>query len=233
MLRTETVEAGTLDLIKRFMSDNYLNEFNLVGGTALALKIGHRMSVDIDLFSSAPFNSSELGHHLTTTYQATEVRVIKNGVFCFVNNIKIDILTHQYPLVENINLIDGVRMVSLLDIGAMKLNAIFNSGKRLKDFVDMYALLEIHPLNDLLDACCRKYADLNINMVKNSLLFHDDIIFTPIEYIGSEINWSEIAERLQNSYHNPHTTFGLPETTKKLMKKILADEKRKNRGRKL
>jgi hypothetical protein len=108
------------------MSDHSFNEFNLVGGTALALKIGHRISVDIDLFSSAPFNSSELGHHLTTIYQATEVRVIKNGVF---------------------------------------------------------------------------------NMVKNSLLFHDDIIFTPIEYVGSEINWPAIAERLKNSYHNPHTTF--------------------------
>jgi len=134
MLRTETVEAGTLDLIKRFMSDHYFNEFNLVGGTALALKIGHRTSIDIDLFSTTPFNSSELGRHLTTTYQATEVRIITNGVFCFVNNIKVDLLTHQYPLAENIDLVEGVRMVSLLDIGAMKLNAIFGSGKRLKDF---------------------------------------------------------------------------------------------------
>ena len=81
MLRTETVEAGTLDLIKRFMSDHSFNEFNLVGGTALALKIGHRMSVDIDLFSSAPFNSSELGHYLTTIYQATEVRGFCHYVF--------------------------------------------------------------------------------------------------------------------------------------------------------
>jgi hypothetical protein len=88
MLRTETVEAGTLDLIKKFMSDNNFKEFNLVGGTALALKIGHRISVDIDLFTSSPFNSSELGHHLTTTYQATEVRTITNGIFCFVNDIK-------------------------------------------------------------------------------------------------------------------------------------------------
>jgi hypothetical protein len=210
------------------MTDHYLNEFNLVGGTALALKIGHRMSIDIDLFSTTPFNSSEFGRHLTTNYQATEVRILTNGVFCFINNIKIDLLTHQYPLVENIDLVEGIRMVSLLDIGAMKLNAIFGSGKRLKDFVDMYALLEIYPLNEMLDACCRKYADLNFNMVKKSLLFHDDIIFTPIEYVGSEINWPEIAERLKNSYHNPHVTFGTPETTKNLVKNIQADDKRKN-----
>jgi hypothetical protein len=230
MLRTETVEAGTLDLIKTFMSDHYFNEFNLVGGTALALKIGHRISIDIDLFSTTPFNSSDLGRHLTTTYQATEVRVITNGVFCFVNNIKIDLLTHQYPLVKNIDVTEGVRMVSLLDIGAMKLNAIFGSGKRLKDFVDMYALLEIYPLEEMLDACRQKYVDLNINMVKNSLIFHDDIIFTPIEFLGAEINWPEIAERLKNSYHNPHTTFGITETTPKLMRRIQAGEKRKKGG---
>jgi hypothetical protein len=191
------------------MSDNNFKEFNLVGGTALALKIGHRISIDIDLFSSFPFNSSELGQHLTSTYQATNVRTITNGIFCFVNDIKIDLLSHQYPLVDNIDYAEGVRMVSLLDIGAMKLNAIFGSGQRLKDFVDMYALLEIYPLDELLDACHRKYADLNINLVKNSLLFHDDIIFAPIEFLGAEINWPEIAARLKNAYHNPRITFGL------------------------
>src|SRR5687768_5508116 len=114
MLRKETVEAGTLDLIKRFMSDDHFNDFNLVGGTALALKIGHRISIDIDLFSTIPFNASELAYHLTSAYNATEVRILTNCVFCFVNNIKIDLLSHKYPLVANIDLIDGVRMVSLL-----------------------------------------------------------------------------------------------------------------------
>jgi hypothetical protein len=59
------------------------------------------------------------------------------------------------------------------------------------------------------------------------------IIFAPIEFIGAEINWPVISERLKNAYHKPHITFGLPETTKNLMKKIQAGEKRKNRGRKL
>jgi hypothetical protein len=64
MLRTQTVEKGTLDLIKRLMSDDKFNNFNLVGGTALALKIGHRVSVDIDLFSTTPFNTGNVGRHL-------------------------------------------------------------------------------------------------------------------------------------------------------------------------
>jgi Nucleotidyl transferase AbiEii toxin, Type IV TA system len=128
MLRTQTVEERILDLIKRFMSDDKFNNFNLVGGTALALKIGRRVSVDIDLFSTTPFDAVELGQHLGAAYNATDIRTLTNGVFCFVDDIKIDLLSRQYPLVENIDILEGIRIVSLPDIGAMKLNAIFNSG---------------------------------------------------------------------------------------------------------
>ena len=97
MLPTQTVKKGTLDLIIRFMSDDKFNNFNLVGGTALAIKIGHRRSVDIDLFSGGPFDSRELGHHLLAAYSAAKVSTLTNGVFCFVNDIKTDLLSHPVP----------------------------------------------------------------------------------------------------------------------------------------
>lgn len=233
MLRTNTVETGTLDLIKKLMSDDKFNAFNLVGGTALALKIGHRISVDIDLFSTYAFNASDLSDHLAVNYNAEDVKTLTNGVFCFVNNIKVDLIAHQYPLVEKPEFIEGVRIASLLDIGAMKLNAIFHSGKRLKDFVDMYSLLEKYTLNQMLDACQRKYSELNINMVKQSLIHHGDIISLPVEFVGAEIKWPAIAERLNKAFLNPNITFGLPETTRKLAGKIPRNDKGKNRGHKL
>jgi hypothetical protein len=55
MLYKETVAAQTLDLIKRLFKDTRLDEFVLVGGTALSLQVGHRISIDIDLFSNKPF----------------------------------------------------------------------------------------------------------------------------------------------------------------------------------
>jgi len=60
MLRTETVTPGTLELLKELMNDEVLNEFFLVGGTALSLQIGHRISIDIDLFSINPFDEDEI-----------------------------------------------------------------------------------------------------------------------------------------------------------------------------
>lgn len=84
----------------------------------------------------------DLARHLTATYKATEVRALNNAVFCKAEGVKIDLMAHQYPLIGKMEITEGIRMVSLLDLGAMKLNAIFKSGARLKDFVDMYSLLE-------------------------------------------------------------------------------------------
>ena len=60
MLRTETLERTTLELLKTIMQDEKLEYFNLVGGTALALYMGHRKSIDLDLFSIQEFDNIEL-----------------------------------------------------------------------------------------------------------------------------------------------------------------------------
>ena len=60
MLRKETVEPGTLELLKELMLDNYLSNFFLVGGTALTLLLGHRTSIDIDLFSLHSFDENKM-----------------------------------------------------------------------------------------------------------------------------------------------------------------------------
>lgn len=161
------------------------------------------------------------------------MQTLKNGVFCYVNDVKIDLIAHQYTLIGNMEIVEGIRIVSLLDIGAMKLNAIFHSGKRLKDFVDMYSLLETYTLDQLLDACQKKYPDLNMHIVKQSLIHHDDINFDlPVEFIGAEIEWPIISDRLKKAFHSPHMTFGLPETTGKMVENVKDGQKKKGSGRK-
>lgn len=188
MLHKETVEKGTLDLIHKLMADEKLSSFNLVGGTALALKIGHRKSIDIDLFTVEDFNSQEISNHLSTNYNVTRIQTIPNGVFCIIDGIKLDLLTHKYPLVEDLETVEDIRTVSLKDIGAMKLNAIYNNGTRLKDFIDFHGLLEKFSFQELLQACEKKYQNINISMVKQSLIHHEDIDFAiPIDYVGTEI----------------------------------------------
>jgi hypothetical protein len=89
MLYTQTVEAGTLDLIKELIKDEELDSFNLVGCTALSLKLDHRISVYIYLFTDRNFNSLYLSRHLAQTYNTGDIKTLKNGIFCFINGIKV------------------------------------------------------------------------------------------------------------------------------------------------
>lgn len=135
MLQTQTVQASTLALIGKLMSDPKLNDFYLVGRTALSLKLGHRLS--IDLFTDKDFDSASLNQHLQTRYGLSNAIEIKNGVFGFIDQVKVDFISHQYELVKPVEVIEQVRMLSLEDIDAMKLQAIVQKGTRLKDFVDI------------------------------------------------------------------------------------------------
>lgn len=208
MLHTETVEAGTLALLKKILSDKEFQSFNLAGGTALSLQLGHRKSIDLDLFTDKDFDSKKLADHLINTYSAQSTGHLKNAVFCKVDNIKVDILAHQYPLINKVQVTDGVRMLSLEDIGAMKLNAILYNGTRLKDFVDMHRLLQHIPLHKLTEAFENKYPDVNAQMACNGLLYHQDInLKEKIDFIGKDILWEEIAVRLREAVANDRKVF--------------------------
>jgi len=208
MLHKETVEAGTLDLIKRLMADPELLDFFMVGGTALSLLIGHRISIDIDLFTEKDFDAGLLRRHLEQNQQMTDAKVIGNGVFGFINDVKIDIIAHKYPLVRPLQVTDGIRIVSLEDIGAMKLNAIAGSGNRLKDFVDIYYLLEHRPFKSLGNAYEQKYPNVNIKIAGNSLLYFNDIDHSvPVKLMNGKVEWNKIGKRLHQAVYNPMKIF--------------------------
>lgn len=208
MLRKETVTPETLDLIKRLFQDVALRDFVLVGGTALSLQVGHRISIDIDLFSDKPFNASDLASHLVDNYRAENVKTLKNGVFCFIEDIKVDVISHQYPWIKTPIVDDGVRMVSLEDIGAMKLHAIVQSGSRLKDFIDVYVLLERLSFDELFRCYEKKYPDTNKQVVQSALLYHEDIKPVTIDTIGEPVGLDKIAIRLKEAILNPVKVFG-------------------------
>lgn len=227
MLYTETVETGTLDLIKELMRDKEFAAFNLVGGTALSLKIGHRKSIDIDLFTDSDFDSAKIANHLSEKYKAENIKTLKNGVFSLVNKVKLDILAHQYPIINKVEIVDEIRMLSLEDIGAMKLNAILYNGTRLKDFVDMHSLLEHVPLQRLTEAFEKKYPDVNKQMAHAALLYHKDVKHKhEIIFIGKKTPWKDIADRLRQAVANEHMIFQRPHIKPKQEEKLKEVQKR-------
>jgi hypothetical protein len=82
------------------MADAELQDFFMVGGTALSLLIGHRISIDVDLFIEKDFNAGSLRQYLEQQHQMTDAKTIGNGVFGFIDKVKIDIIAHKYPLIK-------------------------------------------------------------------------------------------------------------------------------------
>ncbi|GEN71180.1 hypothetical protein CLA01_12520 [Chryseobacterium lathyri] len=194
------------------MKDEKLKEYILVGGTALALRLGHRLSVDIDLFTTKGFDSQAMLRYLQNTYGAKEAesRLFNNTVLTYIDDIKVDIVTHKYPLLNPVEQTEGVRMISNEDIGAMKLHAIFQSGQRLKDFVDMYFLLNDKPLKYYLQAYEKKY-DGNAFLAGYALSYFDNIRkeYDVSMITGKEKDWVKMSERLKQAVADPERKFGI------------------------
>ena len=137
MLQSATVDAGTLGLLNKIMSDSEFDSFNLVGGTALALQIGHRKSIDLDLFTPEEFNSDNLLYSLNKYGQVAENFTAKNTLGVFINDIKVDLIRYPFDLIRPLQIDSGVRMYAIEDIGAMKLRAIAKRGAK-KYFWDLF-----------------------------------------------------------------------------------------------
>jgi predicted nucleotidyltransferase component of viral defense system len=164
MLRIETVEPHTLSVLKKLMQMPELQGFALVGGTALSLLYGHRMSVDLDLFSNKPFENIEIINALEKTFGSAFDNRSSNprfGIFCFVDEVKIDIVRHPHPLIRPQFELEGIRMFSTEDIVAMKVQAILGRAKK-KDFWDVAELLKHYSVSDFINFHKEKYTTQNL-----------------------------------------------------------------------
>ena len=140
MLHLETIEPGTFSVLEKLMRLKSLQPFSLVGGTALSLRYGHRTSVDLDLFSHKKFDQEPIVKALKKEFGKgynTESKTLRWGIFCYLNDVKVDIVYHPHLLIGEIEEIENIRMYPDVDIIAMKLNAILGRGKK-KDFWDLF-----------------------------------------------------------------------------------------------
>lgn len=209
MLQKKTVTAKTLALTKQLMADPRLNDFILVGGTALALTIGHRQSIDIDLFTVNPFDVPNAAAILGKEYGAEFIKAGEGSIQCFINGIKTDLISHRYPMIEPAETIEGIRICSLTDIAAFKLHAIVNSGSRIKDFIDIHSMLEKMSLSQMYAAYEKKYyPNASRDVASLALREHSRIDFKePVMLFSEILDWPKISSRLLNAIERPDKIF--------------------------
>lgn len=166
MLHYETVTPYLRDTMMRLMADPVFNTFRLVGGTSLSLRIGHRMSIDIDLFSDAHYGSIDfhsLQTHLRTMFPYCVGdcgEIVGMGTTYFVGTsrddaVKLD-LFYTDMFIAPMELEDGIRMASIDDLVAMKLDVVARAGRK-KDFWDIHELANMYDVPTMLYLYEKRY----------------------------------------------------------------------------
>jgi hypothetical protein len=177
--------------------------FYLAGGTAVALHLGHRRSVDLDWFTAGSFGDS---HTLAAALCAQGISfqtatVARGTLHGTVSGARVSMLEFPYPMLKAPLLcpVSACKMASLDDLAAMKLSAIVQRGSR-KDFVDIYALSVRHaPLADMLEWYQRKFSVGEVGHVVYALSYLDDAEKEPMPAMLWRVNWRTIKAHIRRS----------------------------------
>jgi len=196
MLFYETVGAGTLQLLKDLQEIDVFSNLRLVGGTSLALQIGHRKSVDLDFFGLVDFESLNT-NELFKNFQSVElIKKSKNINVFIINGIKVDFVNYTYPWIDELLVVDTLRLAKLQDIAAMKIAAITGRGSK-KDFVDLYFLLKEFSLKQILNFYKTKYNDASEYLAVKSLSYFEDAEQDlPLDML-IETPWKQVKEHIK------------------------------------
>lgn len=205
MLHRETVEPHTLELLIHLMGLEYFDEYKLVGGTALSLQYGHRISVDLYFFGQPKFDLKNFEIEITQSHEINIFRKTKFIQQMNVSNVKVDIVEYPYAWIDDTIDIEGIRMASDKDIAAMKINAITNRGSK-KDFVDLYALLKKYSYDEIMSFYLDKYPDGNKLLAVRSLGYFDDADPQDVIILW-DVTWEEIKEELTKKYLDHFDNF--------------------------
>jgi hypothetical protein len=175
-------------------ADSMFDQFHLAGGTGLALQFGHRVSVDLDLFSLHPFDSEFYLDYLVKKYQFASDFSALNTLKGSIGNVKVDFISHSYNLLMPIVETEKIRMYSLADVAAMKVNAIAGNGTRSKDFVDLYFLLKQYSIKQILGFYESKYNERNTFHALKSLNYFDEVDLSdwPLLIKERKTSWNKI-----------------------------------------
>lgn len=195
------LDKKRLNILPFFKS--FKKDFYLAGGTALALQIGHRDSIDFDFFTEKNIDTKELFGQIKEVfkkYKILKVQEEKNTLTVFIDNdIKLSFFTYKYRLVNKLINEDNFRLASVFEIACMKLSAITGRASN-KDYIDIYFILKYFLLKDLLRGINKKFDDLDESLVLKSLVYFDDIEKEPIRFKNNnKVNFADVRKFLENN----------------------------------
>lgn len=165
MLHYNTVNNLLRESLLKLMTAQVFSSFRLVGGTSLSLQIGHRKSLDIDLFSDVTYGN--IDYEAITAYLEANFAYVDHldinpaiGTSYFIgesaaNSVKLDVY-HTDDFIEPVIIIDTIRMATIAEIIAMKIDVVQRGGRK-KDFWDLHALFDTYTIKQMLQLHEQRY----------------------------------------------------------------------------
>lgn len=169
--------------------------FYLAGGTALALQIGHRTSVDFDFYTKKKFNSQQLREEFDKKFKRVrEIYIAEDTLGLEVNSLGVSFFRYLYSLIGLYCEIEDTHLASLEDIAAMKILAISQRGRR-RDFIDIYFLMRLFDLEQIIEFVRKKYPEFNIYVGLQGLTYFKDADEDPEQEryeLLRKIKWNDV-----------------------------------------
>ena len=208
-LQKEGVKEVLLNSLCALQDNVLFEDYYLVCGTALSLHIGHRISDDIDLFTNSAIKKEAILDFLHSNI-SSDIKVVNNGekIFQLYSDkikLKIDFVQVPYPLINPLIEDDGIRLVSMDDISAMKISATGTRGSEAKDFVDLYYILKYMSIDTIFDNFKKKYVTNDILHYVRSAMYFDDVkdsSWNAIKLLHDTISKDEIIQTLTSNIIN-------------------------------
>ncbi|MDD2913505.1 MAG: nucleotidyl transferase AbiEii/AbiGii toxin family protein [Candidatus Pacebacteria bacterium] len=198
-MHEESLTKNTKSVLEAIGLLSISKDFYLAGGTALAIHLGHRFSVDLDWFSEkfdyGPSFRSELGK-IGKLEIDSESKDTFNGV---LNGVKVSFFRYPYPLISSkIKYKDNIFIAGIPDIAAMKMEAIGSRGSY-KDFIDIYFILKQYSLEEVFRFVEKKFANIDYNKTHllKSLIYFDDVKNSVFPEMLKEVSWKEITDEIK------------------------------------
>jgi hypothetical protein len=203
MLQIKTVRPACLALLEELMHVEELKSFRLAGGTALSLILGHRISIDLDLFTNRLF---EVGEFTTFLKRHFGDRVLihgtnRYGVFANIDDIKVDFLYRYEKFINDENVIQDIRLASLEDIAAMKIFATANRASK-KDYYDLFELLNVYTFAQLIAFYVKMYTNYEVaSLIKSLSGFEENDLEREPETLR-QVTWETVKSRVSEEIRN-------------------------------
>lgn len=197
MLQFNAIPRVTMDVLKTLMRQPWITDFNLVGGTALALYWGHRVSADIDFFTDKKVNLDDLEGKINQITSAVIISKNPIGRSYSITDITCDFVNFPYSFFYPPQTEDDFSVAHIDDVVSLKLGALANRGAK-KDFYDLYYILQYYKLEQLIELYKKKFKVADVfPLLKSLVYFGDAEDELPPLLLKEQLTWPQVKKFIQ------------------------------------